>query len=323
MDPTTCRWFADGPIVSAVRGYAAGHMVAPSSAAIRRHVLAWFARERRDLPWRHTHDPWAVLVSEVMLQQTQASRIAERFPAFMVRFPTPRSMADASEADVLAAWSGLGYNRRALNLRRTARAVAADGWPQNVDGLQQLPGIGPYTARAVAALAFGQPVGAVDTNVRRWLIRRFDLADDATPARLQELADDLATARGRRIGAPEAASWMHASMEFGATVCAARRPHCEACPIARGCPSRLAARPVPVQRQPAFAGSARAARGALLRALVSAPGHALRLDSLPDIAPDPESILDGLERDGLAHRSGALARLGGGVAAGPPTTIEP
>jgi len=286
-------------------------MSSASPATIRRHVLDWFARERRDLPWRHTTEPWAVLVSEVMLQQTQASRIAERFPPFMARFPTPESMADASDAEVLAAWSGLGYNRRALNLRRAALAVMADGWPSDVEGLRRLPGVGAYTARALAALAFGQPVGAVDTNVRRWLTRRFDLPDDASPVSLQQLADALATAGGRRTQAADAASWMHASMEFGATICAARRPRCEICPIARGCPSRLSARVLPVSRQPAFAGSVRAARGAVLRALVGAPGHQLPLTALAAVVPDPAAILDGLQRDGLAHRRHGRARLGG------------
>jgi A/G-specific adenine glycosylase len=298
-------------------------MGAPSPAAIRHHVLAWFARERRDLPWRETQDPWAVLVSEVMLQQTQASRIAERFPSFLARFPTPRAMADASEADVLAAWSGLGYNRRALNLRRAARAVTASGWPRTVEGLRSLPGVGPYTARAVAALAFGEPVGAVDTNVRRWLVRRFGLPDATPVAELQALADALAAAGGPRTDATEAASWMHASMEFGATVCAARRPRCDACPIARGCPSRSRVRRVPVNHQPALGGSLRADRGAVVRALVASPGHALRISELASVAANPDVVLDSLERDGLAHRRGSLARLGSRATGGSASTIEP
>ena len=298
-------------------------MAASSYPAIRRHILAWFARERRELPWRHTTQPWAVLVSEVMLQQTQASRIAQRFPPFMARFPTPRSLANASDAELLAAWSGLGYNRRALNLRRAAQSVMRDGWPRDVDGLRRLPGIGAYTARAVAALAFGEPVGAVDTNVRRWLTRRFGLPDAAPAADLQDLADALATAGRRRIPPAEAASWMHASMEFGATICAARRPRCEACPIARGCPSRLAIRLVPVARQPTFAGSARAMRGAVVRALVAAPRHSLPVARLRAIALDADAVLDGLQRDGLAHRRGGRAWLGSAASAGSATTIEP
>ena len=299
-------------------------MASPSTTTIRRRILQWFARERRDLPWRHTREPWAVLVSEVMLQQTQASRIAERFPTFLARYPTPQAMAHASEADVLAAWSGLGYNRRALMLRRAAAVVTANGWPRDVAGLRALPGIGAYTARAVAAIAFGQPVGAVDTNVRRWLVRRFDLADEASATELQGLADALAAAGPRAASEDDAAAWMHASMEFGARVCAARQPRCAACPISRGCPSRALGRHVPVTRQSAFAGSLRASRGAVMRALANAPGHALPLTNLSQAVVQPEAALAALERDGLAHRHGGLVRLGSDPAPGAlPSTIEP
>lgn len=272
-------------------------------------MLDWYAAEHRDLPWRGTTDPWAVLVSEVMLQQTQASRVAERFGELMRRFPTPGAMAAASEAEVLAAWSGLGYNRRALTLRRAAAAVAADGWPADPEGLRRLPGVGAYTARAVAALAFGHPVGAVDTNVRRWLVRRLGLASGTPAAELQSRADALAApARD----AAEAAAWMHASMEFGARVCRSRAPLCDACPIAAGCPARGRDTPVPIPRQAPFAGSLRAARGGVMRALAAAPDHRLplrRLAGLVDGA-DLGAVLDALERDGLAHRSGETARLG-------------
>ncbi|HEX6140943.1 MAG TPA: A/G-specific adenine glycosylase, partial [Candidatus Limnocylindria bacterium] len=227
---------------------------------VRSAILTWYAAEHRDFPWRRTRDPWAVLVSEVMLQQTQASRVVERFPPFLERFPTAQAMVDATDAEVLAAWSGLGYNRRALALRRAAQAVVASGWPDDVAGLASLPGVGAYTARAVAALAFGLPVGAVDTNVRRWLVRRFGLPLDAAPSRLQALADRLASPAA---GPAEAAAWMHASMEFGARICSSRKPLCDACPLARGCPSRMRAVHVPVARQAAFAGSRRAARGAV------------------------------------------------------------
>ena len=159
---------------------------------IRRALLTWYAAEHRHFPWRGTRDPWAVLVSEVMLQQTQVSRVTDRFPAFMAAFPTAAATVGAGDAAVLAAWSGLGYNRRALSLRQAALAVVRDGWPRDVEGLERLPGVGPYTARAVAALAFGQPVGAVDTNVRRWLVRRLPLSPEASPRELQSWADALA-----------------------------------------------------------------------------------------------------------------------------------
>jgi A/G-specific adenine glycosylase len=283
--------------------------VADHLAEVRSSLLAWYARDHRDFPWRHTTDPYAVLVSEVMLQQTQASRIAERFPPFMRRFPTARALADASEADVLAAWSGLGYNRRALALRRTAGAVTAHGWPRNVAGLERLPGIGPYTARAVASLAFGEPVGVVDTNVRRWLVRRFGLPPTTRPPQLQALADALATAGGTH----DAGAWTHASMEFGAGICTPRNPACDACPIADGCPSRGLATIVPVPRQATFAGSDRAHRGAVIRALTQSRRHTLTMRATRGLLPDGavDRVIGGLERDGLVHRAGARLVLGG------------
>ena len=288
----------------------ADHLTDASGLArVRSSLLAWYAADHRDFPWRRTTDPYAVLVSEVMLQQTQARRVAERFPAFIDRFPTAASLAAASEAEVLAAWSGLGYNRRALALRRAAAAVTANGWPRDVATLEGLPGIGPYTARAVASLAFGEPLGVVDTNVRRWLVRRFGLSPVAGRQELQAVADSLAVA-GERA---DAAAWTHATMEFGATICVARVPLCAACPIAEGCPSRGMAAAVPVPRQGTFAGSDRAHRGALLRALTEAQAHSLSISAGRCILPEGAflRIVAGLERDGLLHRSNGRLRLGG------------
>lgn len=299
---------------------------AAALARVRRALLAWYAVEHRHFPWRRTSDPWAVLVSEVMLQQTQASRVAQRFPPFLDRFPTVAAMAAASEADVLGAWSGLGYNRRALALRRAAVVIARDGWPREVDELHRLPGIGPYTARAVASLAFGEPVGVVDTNVRRWLVRRFGLRGDARPTDLQALADRLARSGGG--AAAETAAWTHATMEFGGRICTSRAPRCDACPIAPGCPSRGVAPAVPVPRQAAFAGSDRAARGALLRRLVAASGQSLSISAARQAVPGLseaafERIASGLERDRLAHRSAGSLHLGGRGAEDGTATIGP
>ena len=282
---------------------------------VRRRLLAWYGREHRDFPWRRTRDPYAVLVSEVMLQQTQAARIAQRFPRFMARFPTAESLAAAPAAEVLAEWAGLGYNRRALALQRAAAAVADRGWPDDIAGLERLPGIGPYTARAVASLAFGRPAGVVDTNVRRWLIRRFGSAD--APRALQSLADALATA-GQGDAAAE---WTHASMEFGAAICRSRAPRCGACPIAVGCPSRDLAAAVSVPRQAPLRGSDRAYRGAVVRALADADGHALPAVELRRVTADArigpvlddggwDRILSALEVDGLVHRGRGVVRLG-------------
>ena len=300
--------------------YPAGVSAHPGLATrrrVRRALLDWYAADHRDFPWRLTRDPYAVLVSEVMLQQTQASRIAERFPPFIARFPTVESLASAPTAVVLAAWSGLGYNRRALDLQRAARVVAHDGWPRDVAGLARLPGVGSYTARALASLALDAPVGVVDTNVRRWLLRRFGVADRPRP--LQALADTLA-APGR---GPDVAAWTHATMEFGAAICRARDPRCDLCPIAVGCPSRGAAATIGVPRQAALRGSDRAYRGAALRLLSAAENHALtdrdlraRLaDDQGRIGPELDEpswtrVLQALEHDGLAHRSGRIVRLG-------------
>jgi len=295
--------------------------VTRSSAAhdlrrIRADLLAWYDREHRSFPWRGLTDPYAVLVSEVMLQQTQAARIAERFPRFMARFPTAAALAGAPAADLLAEWNGLGYNRRALALQRAAALVVRDGWPDSVAELGRLPGIGPYTARAIASLAFGQPVGVVDTNVRRWLLRRLRVTDAA--ADLQRAADALAVA----LPDGRAADWTHASMEFGASVCRSRAPRCGACPIASGCPSRGAGIPVPVPRQAPLRGSDRAYRGAVVRLLAAGGTDGLdlaelrrRLDADARIGPALDEtgwsrVLAALERDGLVHRAGGSARLG-------------
>jgi A/G-specific adenine glycosylase len=276
---------------------------------VRASLLTWYASDHRDFPWRRTSDPYAVMVSEVMLQQTQASRVADRFPIFMSRFPTAASLAAASEADALAAWSGLGYNRRALALRRAAAVVVTQGWPRDPIGLEQLPGIGAYTSRAIASLAFAEPVGVVDTNVRRWLVRRFGLSPATRARELQAMADALA-----RAGDPgDAAAWTHATMEFGAAICTSRNPRCATCPIAEGCPSRDVAATVPVPRQASFAGSDRAYRGALLRALAASPTRSKSAAAAQRLvaASAFERIVDGLERDGLLHRSGRSLRLGG------------
>jgi A/G-specific adenine glycosylase len=194
-------------------------------------VLAWYARTARPLAFRSTSDPWAILVSEVMAQQTQAARAAEAWARFIATYPTPAALAGASPADVLRSWRGLGYNRRAIALQRAARAIVADhggGVPSDLAALLRLPGIGPYSARAVAALAFGRRVGAVDTNVRRVLGRAF--FGTLTPDRvaLQALADDLVP--GRRPGL-----WTHALMDIGATVCRIRVPRCDECPLLASC----------------------------------------------------------------------------------------
>jgi A/G-specific adenine glycosylase len=240
-------------------------------------LLQWYEREARDLPWRRTRDPWAILVSEVMLQQTQAARVVPYWQRFLARFPDPAACAAAPAAEVLRAWSGLGYNRRALALHRAAAIVTADGWP---DDLAELPGVGAYTAAAVAAFAFGASVLAVDVNVRR-VLSRSGLEIDAPAPRLNQ-----------------------ALMELGATVCTARAPRCDACPLAEGCDGPGA----PAPRRPArprFEDTDRFVRGRVVAALAAgAP--------LPEVAPGRlERALEGLERDGLIERAAGGFRLPG------------
>ena len=200
---------------------------------LRAALLAWFDRDGRALPFRFERDPdpWAVLVSEVMAQQTQVARVAEKWRAFMGRFPTPAALASAPTGDVIRAWQGLGYNRRAIDLQQAARAIVVAGVsvPEDVDSLQALPGVGPYTARAVAAIAFGRPVGAVDVNVRR-VLGRLTGADPApVPQReMQATADAL-------VDPARAGDWTHALMDLGATVCRPVRPVCGGCPVRSWC----------------------------------------------------------------------------------------
>jgi A/G-specific adenine glycosylase len=200
----------------------------------RAAVLTWFDERGRELAFRATRDPYAILVSEVMAQQTQVSRVVEAWARFLARFPTVADLAVASPADVLRAWQGMGYDRRALNLRRAAQAIVDDHRglvPRDLDALMRLPGIGPYTARAVAAIAFGTPVGAVDTNVRRVLGRAVGGARAevvARPGWIQAVADGS-------VDPGRPGDWTHALMDIGATICRPRTPDCAACPLREWC----------------------------------------------------------------------------------------
>ena len=210
-------------------------------------LLAWFAENSRDLPWRRTRDPYAVLVSEVMLQQTQVERVIPRYVEWLTRWPSADALAAASAADVIRAWQGLGYNRRGLNLHRAARIIAERGWP---DDLTELPGVGPYTAAAVMSFAFGADVLPVDTNVRR----------------VHE-----------RTGFAFSPGAAQALMDLGATVCLARVPHCHQCPLARACPSR-GGRYEPLRKQGRFEGSFRQRRARTLRVVADSARPLRELD---------------------------------------------
>jgi A/G-specific adenine glycosylase len=243
-------------------------------AAARAAILEWYGTHGRSLPFRATRDPYAILVSEAMAQQTQAARAGEAWTRFMARFPTVESLAAARPADVLRAWQGLGYNRRALALWRAAQVVVNEHGgrvPSDVAALAALPGVGPYTARAVAAIAFGLPVGAVDTNVRR-VLGRMVLGDEAAAPRpeLQQLADSAVPRDG-------ASDWTHAVMDVGALICRPARPDCDACPARTWCRYRaMIAEPVPRSSKPRrptppFPTTSRWLRGRILDRLRAAP----------------------------------------------------
>ncbi len=261
-------------------------------------LLDWYRSAARPLPWRATRDPYALLVAEVMLQQTQAARVVPYYERFLARFPDPPALARAPAGEVLAAWSGLGYNRRALALQRAAARVAEHGWPASAGGLRALPGVGPYTAAAVASFAWDEPVAAVDTNVRR-VIGRFD-GEERGPAALAARAAEL-------LGDRPAAVFNQATMELGATVCVPRRPRCGACPVRAGCrwtgedaPPR--ARPAAAVARTRFEETDRWLRGRVVAALVAGA------DLPAGIEPERlERALRGLERDGLIARDGAGA----------------
>lgn len=230
-------------------------MIPAEDAARADALLAWYSRERRDLPWRRTDgDPYATLVSEAMLQQTQVGRVVDRYEAFMERWPDVESLAAASTDEVLEAWSGLGYNSRAIRLRDAARIVTEDGWPSTVAGLRELPGVGPYTAAAIASIAFGEPVAAVDTNLRRVLSRWV-----GEPLDGREL-ERVAT---HHVAEP-AGDWNQAMMDLGATTCRPTDPACDVCPVAAWCVDPTVYDPP--ARQAPFDGSRRQLRGALVRA---------------------------------------------------------
>jgi A/G-specific adenine glycosylase len=228
-------------------------------------LLAWYSQNARDLPWRHTKDPYSILVSEIMLQQTQVERVVPRWKRWLERWPTVDALAAAATADVLREWQGLGYNRRALALQRAAQHVATHGWP---DDLTELPGVGRYTADAVACFAFGHDVLPVDVNVRRV---------------------------SERSGAAFTAAAAQALMDLGATVCLARVPRCAACPLAEGCPSR-GMRFEPRRRQGPFEGSFRQRRSSALRAVLAGE------------QPHDAEAVAALARDGLVEiRNGVVA----------------
>ena len=207
---------------------------------LRRQLLAWYALNKRDLPWRRSCDPYAIWVSEIMLQQTRVAAVVERYQAFMARFPTLQSLAAAAEQEVLAMWSGLGYYRRARMLHKAAQFIAGQpsgSLPRSSAELRLLPGIGAYTAAAIASIAFGEPVAVVDGNVERVLCRLqgWGSAAGAGAAALRRKIQELAT---QLLDPAQPGDFNQAMMELGASLCLPRNPQCLVCPLTAGCKTR-------------------------------------------------------------------------------------
>jgi A/G-specific adenine glycosylase len=281
---------------------------ADRTAKLVTRLMRWGEATRRDLPWRDTRDPWAVLVSELMLQQTQVARVAPRFTAFLEELPTPRACADAPVGRLVELWDGLGYNRRAVNLHRAATIMVEehDGEiPADLDDLLALPGVGPYTARAVLAFAFEQDHGVLDTNAARFLARA--VAGRALkPREAQELADEL-------VPMGRAWAWNQAVLDLGATICTKRGPRCDDCPIGPHCSWAVShfEPPDPAEGtagasgpQSRFDGSDRQGRGRLVQALRTGPVDVERLADVagwPDEPDRASRVADALVGEGIAE----------------------
>ena len=277
-------------------------------------LLDWFDRQARDLPWRETREPWAILVAELMLQQTQVSRVTERWPRFLRRFPDPASCAAAPVADVIDEWAGLGYNRRAVNLHRAAGQIAVEHngtVPDDLTALLALPGIGPYTARAVRVFAFETDDAVVDTNVARILARTLNRT--LKPAEAQQEAD-------RRVPGNDGWRWNQAMLDLGARHCSSK-PACEDCPLIDDCGWFGSGRPDPdpaigsasvSTKQSTFAGSDREGRGRLVRQLRAGPVAADAVNEVLGWPDDParcRKVIEQLVADGLIEADERRIRL--------------
>ena len=285
-------------------------------ARIRDGLLSWFREHARDLPWRRTRDPYAILVSEVMLQQTQVDRVLPYYTRFLERFPTVEDLAKAATSDVIRIWSGLGYNRRAVNLQRAARAIVDEHggvFPDDPGDLKKLPGIGAYTAGAIAAFAHERDVAFLDTNMRR-VVSRVIFASESTRE------SDAIEAANALVPAGHGWTWNQALIEFGALQCTARRPACIICPLRDDC-AAYPTMQVALQRKSTstrqaktepFESTSRFYRGRIVEALRALPadepvgiplaelGPKVREGFTPENLPWLRNLVDGLQRDGLA-----------------------
>jgi A/G-specific adenine glycosylase len=274
---------------------------------IQKHLLVWYRKNARPLPWRKTKNPYRILLSEIMLQQTQVSRVLLKYPEFLRQFPDFASLAQARTADVIRAWSGMGYNKRALHLHQIARRVIdqyGGRLPQNVETLQQFPGIGRYTANAVACFAFGQQTATVDINEQRVLSRLF-------PQRAQSA--DIWKLAERMLPKGKAFDWNQALMELGGIICTAANPQCPECPLKQYCPSAFSTmkKKKPLKRKSQTMIPNRIYRGRVIEVLRMVAHHrSIEANQLAKLVkPDYsnrqkewlDKLFDGLQRDGLIH----------------------
>jgi A/G-specific adenine glycosylase len=260
-------------------------------ARVRGRLLEWYERSRRDLPWRRNRDPYAIWVSEIMLQQTRVAVVVERYQAFMARFPTLLSLALEPEQEVLAAWSGLGYYRRARMLHKAAQFVAdhcQGNLPRTAAELRMLPGIGAYTAAAVASIAHGERVAVVDGNVERVLCRMEGWKAGSRTSGGAQLRRKIETLAAELVSPEQPGDWNQALMELGATLCSPRNPRCEECPVADDCKTQgehpTAPRPPMISREAAYALSVRNGRQA---------GQAHK-EVLLEQRPEQQTVMTGL-----------------------------
>jgi A/G-specific adenine glycosylase len=288
----------------------------PGLARIRDGLLGWFKEHARDLPWRRTRDPYAILVAEVMLQQTQVDRVLPYYTRFLERFPTVEDLATAATSDVIRIWSGLGYNRRAVNLQRAARAVVDElggTFPDDPAELKKLPGIGAYTAGAIAAFAYERDVAFLDTNMRRVISRVIFGTESAGESEALEAAKAL-------VPPGHGWTWNQALMEFGALQCTARRPACIVCPLRHECAAystmqfalQVKSSRTRQARVEPFESTRRYYRGRIVDALRALPEDEPAGIPLPELGlrvregftseqlPWLRELVDSLQRDGLA-----------------------
>ncbi len=288
--------------------------------SMNKEILAWYQEHGRDLPWRRTTDPYKILVSEVMLQQTQVDRVVPKYHSFLAQFPTIGSLASASRADVIKEWSGLGYNRRAVYLHEFAKAIVERGaWPTTPDEFAKLPGIGPYTSKSVLIFAYNADEIVVEANIRRIYLRLFLGDPKANPSK------DIGLLAKRHLPKGNSRDWYNALMDFGSMVCTAKSPSCESCPVSKRCVSgkkmtkdemRRIASSTFKTTQSKFEGSNRWYRSKIVKLLqeekqlsVASLGKRIKEDFAPGEREWLQGIVDSLVRDGLIVKKERKIRL--------------